>query len=97
MVSTSAREVKRIGAGWVSFADDAPAFAAAIESFIADRRRADAMATRDAPWSNALYNWTNLAKQFEEFLARGVVSGSDLAVTQPSMVETLNSGFEATR
>jgi glycosyltransferase involved in cell wall biosynthesis len=43
VVSTSAREVKRIGHGWVSFADDAPEFAAAIESFIADRRLADAV------------------------------------------------------
>src|SRR5262249_34850350 len=71
VVSTSAREVKRIGAGWVSFADDAPAFAGAIESYIADRPLADAMGSAGRAMVERLYNWTNLAKQFEEFLVGG--------------------------
>ncbi|MCI0390014.1 MAG: glycosyltransferase family 4 protein [Acidobacteria bacterium] len=84
VVSTSAREVKRIGAGWVSFADDAQAFAATIESFIADRRRADAVGAAGRAMVERLYNWTNLAKQFEEFLVGGAAHGFDLTV-EPSL------------
>jgi glycosyltransferase involved in cell wall biosynthesis len=80
VVSTSAREVKRIGAGWVSFADDAQAFADAIESFIADRRLADSMGAAGRAMVESRYNWTNLAKQFEEFLLGGAAPGFDLTV-----------------
>jgi glycosyltransferase involved in cell wall biosynthesis len=80
VVSTSAREVMRIGHGWVSFADDAPEFAAAIESFIADRRLADAVGAAGRAMVERAYNWTNLAKQFEEFLAGAVAPGFDLTV-----------------
>ncbi len=97
IVSTSAREVKRIGDGWVKFADDAPSFAAAIESFLIDRRAADRAGDTGRALVERHYNWSNLAKQFEEYLVRGVVPGSDLAVTQRSTVETLKTRFEATR
>ncbi|HKQ73984.1 MAG TPA: glycosyltransferase family 4 protein [Blastocatellia bacterium] len=80
VVSTSATEVKRIGAGWVSFADDAPSFADAIESFIADRRRADTVGAAGRAVVERSYNWTNLAKQFEEFLLGAAAPGFDLAV-----------------
>jgi glycosyltransferase involved in cell wall biosynthesis len=80
VVSTSAREVTRIGHGWVSFADDAPEFAAAIESFIADRRLADAVGAAGRAMVERAYNWTNLAKQFEEFLAGGAAHSFDLTI-----------------
>jgi len=80
VVSTSALEVKRIGAGWVSFADDATEFAGAIESFIADRRRADTVGAAGRAMVERLYNWTNLAKQFEEFLLGGTAPGFDLTI-----------------
>jgi len=80
VVSTSAREVKRIGAGWVSFANDATEFAGAIESFIADRRLADAVGASGRAMVERFYNWTNLAKQFEEFLVGGTSPGFDLTV-----------------
>ncbi|HKE05720.1 MAG TPA: glycosyltransferase family 4 protein [Blastocatellia bacterium] len=80
VVSTSAREVMRIGAGWVSFANDATEFAGAIESFIADRRLADAVGASGRAMVERFYNWTNLAKQFEEFLVGGTSPGFDLTV-----------------
>jgi glycosyltransferase involved in cell wall biosynthesis len=101
IVSVSAREVKRIGAGWVAFADDALSFASAIESFIVDPRAAERAGRQGRAMVESRYNWTSLARQFEDFLVNGVAPGLepglDLAVTQQAMLETLESGFEATR
>jgi len=91
VVSTSAREVKRIGAGWVSFADDPPAFAAAIRSFISDRRLADRAGREGRAMVESIYNWTNLAKQFEGFLVSGAAPGLDLAVARRATLESLKS------
>src|SRR5262249_14344332 len=96
LVSTSTREVKRIGAGWVTFADDAPTLAAAIESFIADRRVADRAGETGRAMVESFYNWPNLAKQFEEFLVRGAASDLDPAMAQRPIREALNSTFETT-
>lgn len=80
VVSTSATEVKRIGDGWVSFADDAPSFAAAIESFLTDRNLAARAGESGRAVVERLYNWPNLAKQFEEFLLSGVAPGMEMSV-----------------
>jgi glycosyltransferase involved in cell wall biosynthesis len=102
IVSVSAREVKRIGAGWVAFADDAPSFTAAIESFLADTRAAERAGEMGRAMVESRYNWTSLARQFEDFLvngaAPGLEPGLDLTVTQQQpRLEALESGFEATR
>lgn len=97
VVSTSAREVKRIGAGWVSFADDAPSFATAIQSFISDRRAAKLAGEAGRAMVETHYNWTNLARRFEDFLLSGATPEMELAAAQQPRLETLKSGLEATR
>lgn len=82
VVSASALEVKRIGDGWVSFADDPQEFAAAIESFIADRGRAEAAGAAGREMVERFYNWTNLTKQFEEFLLNGAAPAAAFAKDQ---------------
>jgi glycosyltransferase involved in cell wall biosynthesis len=70
VVSTSTREVSRLGAGWVAFADDAADFAAAVENFLAD----PALARRAGEEGRALverrYNWPVLAREFVDFIER---------------------------
>jgi glycosyltransferase involved in cell wall biosynthesis len=100
IVSVSAREVKRIGDGWVAFADDAPSFAAAIESFLSNRRAAAAAGEAGRAMVESRYNWESLVRQFEDFLINGATpdleTTSDLAQQQPTL-ETLESGLEVTR
>lgn len=97
VVSTSTREVKRIGAGWVSFADGASSFAAAIESLIADRRAAERAGEAGRAMVETHYNWTNLARRLEDFLVSGTAPDMELAVVQQPRLEALESGLEATR
>jgi len=82
VVSASALEVKRIGDGWVSFADDPQEFADSIESFIADRRRAETAGAAGREMVECFYNWNNLTKQFEEFLLNGAAPAADFAKDQ---------------
>ncbi|MGE0132064.1 MAG: glycosyltransferase family 4 protein [Blastocatellales bacterium] len=97
IVSVSAREVKRIGAGWVSFADDAPSFAAAIESFLADRRGAERAGDAGRAMVETHYNWTSLARRLADFLVSGAAPELEMTVAQQPRLETLESGLEVTR
>jgi glycosyltransferase involved in cell wall biosynthesis len=97
VVSTSTLEVKRIGAGWVRFADDAPAFVDAIESFLDDRRAAERAAETGRALVERAYNWMNLAKLFEDFLVSGAAPAFDAPATECSMADALKSGLETSR
>lgn len=94
IVSTYTREVARIGQGWISFADDDEAeFAAAIESFLADKRSAVHAGEAGRAMVEQLYNWPNLTRQFEEMLVKRTVPSFELAHARRSVLEALNSNF----
>jgi glycosyltransferase involved in cell wall biosynthesis len=94
IVSTSTREVRRIGDGWISFADDSASFASAIESLLADRQASAQAGEAGRAVVEKFYNWTNLARQFEVMLEKGAVPSIELAVSRRAISETLESGFE---
>jgi len=73
IISTTTREVERIGKGWVEFADDVAGFAEAVEYFLSS----PAVAARAGEAGRAIveeyYNWPALARQFVEYLTLGTV------------------------
>jgi len=68
IVSTSTTEVERIGQGWVHFADSVDAFAATITSCLTDRQKTERALDTGRQRVEAVYNWPNLAAQFEQYL-----------------------------
>jgi len=68
IVSTSTTEVTRIGQDWMAFADDIPAFAAAVERFLSDPVAAIETGEAGRAVVEEIYNWPSLARQFVEFL-----------------------------
>ncbi|MGH9850749.1 MAG: glycosyltransferase [Blastocatellia bacterium] len=97
IVSTCAQEVMRIGNGWISFADDIATFTGAIESFLSDQRAAERAGEAGRAIVERLYNWTNMARQFEDLLVNGATPGFEPALARRIVLETLESGFETTR
>lgn len=91
IVSTYTREVERIGQDWIAFADDAPTFAYAIESFLEDKRASTHAGEAGRAMVEQLYNWPNLTRQFEEFLVKGTVSGFEPANARRLVLETLTT------
>lgn len=91
IVSTHTREVERIGQDWIAFADDAPTFASAIESFLTDQRASAHAGEAGRAMVEQLYNWPNLTRQFEQFLVKGTVSGFEPASARRLVLETLTS------
>jgi glycosyltransferase involved in cell wall biosynthesis len=81
----------RIGAGWISFADDVGAFAAAIESFLTDQRAAERAGEAGRAMVEQLYNWTNLSRQFEDLLVNGAAPGFEPALARRAVLETVDS------
>lgn len=96
IVSTSICEVMRIGNGWISFADDVATFADAIESFLVDTCAAERAGEAGRAMVKRLYNWSNLARRFEDLLVSGAVPGFELTVARRTVLETRKSGFEPT-
>ncbi len=94
IVSTSTREVMRIGGGWISFADDTATIAGAIETFLTDPRAAERAGETGRAMVQRLYNWNNLARQFEDLLVSGAVPSFELAVARRTLQETLESSLE---
>jgi len=69
IVSTSTREVERIGRGWIAFADQVNEFADAIEHFLCDSVAVfEAVETGRALVEQG-YNWPTLARRFVESLS----------------------------
>lgn len=97
IVSTFTHEVAHIGQGWISFADEAAGFAAAIELFLMDRRAATRAGEAGRALVEQLYNWPNLTRQFEELLLKGAVPSFEAASTRRTVLETINSDFELQR
>jgi glycosyltransferase involved in cell wall biosynthesis len=97
IVSTSTCEVMRIGQEWISFADDVPTFAAAIEAFLTDRRAAERAGETGRAIVKRFYNWNNLARRFEDLLVGGSAPEFERAVTRRVVREPLESGLETTR
>ena len=91
IVSTHTREVERIGQDWIAFADDAPTFASAIESFLTDQRASAHAGEAGRAMVEQLYNWPNLTRQFEQFLVKGTVPGFEPASARRLVLETLTS------
>jgi glycosyltransferase involved in cell wall biosynthesis len=91
IVSTCPREVMRIGAGWISFADDVATFASAIESFLTDQRAAERAGEAGRAMVEQLYNWTNLSRQFEDLLVNGAAPGFEPALARRAVLETVDS------
>ncbi len=94
IVSTSTREVMKIGSGWIHFADDTDDFAEAIRSFLMDRRASDRAGETGRTLVEKIYNWPKLARQFEELLLKGAVPSFEPAKAQRVVLETLKSGLE---
>lgn len=94
IVSTNTREVNRIGQGWISFADEAGDFAAAIESLLADKRSSLHAGEAGRAMVEQLYNWPALTRQFEELLIKGDVPSFELAIARRTVLETLKTDFE---
>jgi glycosyltransferase involved in cell wall biosynthesis len=94
IVSTSTHEVIRIGHGWIKFADNETSFAAAIESFLDDRRASEAAGETGRALVEQLYNWPQLALQLEQMLLKGAVPGPEPAAARRAVLETSNSQFE---
>ncbi len=94
IVSTNTREVNRIGQGWITFADEADDFSAAIESLLADKRASLHAGEAGRAMVEQLYNWPALTRQFEELLIKGDVPSFELAVARRTVLETLKTDFE---
>gem|GEM_PF-574083 len=95
IVSTSTREVMRIGSGWIIFADGADNFAAAIESFLADVSTAERAAEAGRAMVEHFYNWPYLARQFEDLLISGAVPSLELAKARRNLLEARRTVLEA--
>lgn len=94
IVSTNTSEVNRIGQGWISFADEADDFAAAIESLLADKRAASHAGEAGRAMVEQLYNWPVLTRQFEELLIKGAVPSFEMAGARRTVLERLESDLE---
>ncbi|MGH9844357.1 MAG: glycosyltransferase [Blastocatellia bacterium] len=89
IVSTTTREVMRIGNGWIEFADDEQDFQAAVESFLADSRAAARAGEAGRTLVEQVYNWPILARRFEELLIKGAAPGLEPAAAQRAVLDTL--------
>jgi glycosyltransferase involved in cell wall biosynthesis len=96
IVSTSTREVMRIGSGWMVFADGVENFAGAIESFLANKNVARHAGEAGRAMVEQLYNWPNLAHQFEDLLISGAVPSFELAKAHRNVLESRRTVLEAT-
>jgi glycosyltransferase involved in cell wall biosynthesis len=94
IVSTSTREVKKIGSGWIHFADDTDDFAEGIQSLLMDCKAAERAGEAGRTLVEKIYNWPKLARQFEELLIKGAVPSFEPAKAQHLVLETLKSGLE---
>jgi len=94
IVSTNTCEVNRIGQDWISFADDADDYAAAIESLLADKRAAAHAGEAGRAMVEQLYNWPVLTRQFEELLINGAIPSFEMALARRSVLEGLASDLE---
>lgn len=90
IVSTPTREVGRIGQGWITFADNAPDFAAAIESFLTNRRAAEHAGEAGRALVEQLYNWPHLTQQFADLLISGAVPSFEPAQARRTVLATLS-------
>lgn len=93
IVSTTTREVSRIGQGWIQFADDAATFAAAIENLLADRRAAEHAGEAGRAMVKQLYNWPKLTRQFEDLLVSGAVPSFEPAAERQTVLEALQANL----
>jgi hypothetical protein len=89
IVSTSIQEVRKIGKGWVEFADDEGSFSEAIDSFLIDRRASARVSEKGRALVERIYNWPNLTRQFEELLIKGAVAKAETARVHPPVMESL--------
>ncbi len=95
IISTTTREVMRIGADWIAFADGAERFADAIEFFLANGNAAEQAGEAGRAKVEEVYNWHRLARQFENLLISGGVPSLELAKARRAVLETAESKFKA--
>jgi glycosyltransferase involved in cell wall biosynthesis len=95
IISTSTREVMRIGNGWMAFADGVDNFSAAIESYLAGGSVAREAGEAGRAMVEKLYNWPNLARKFEDLLINRAVPSLELAKAHRNALEPRRAVLEA--
>jgi len=70
IVSTSTREVRRIGEGWITFADEEAVFAEAVANLIANPHLARELASAGRAVMEREYNWPDLAGRFVDYVCK---------------------------
>lgn len=71
IVSTSTTEVRRIGDGWISFADQPPEMAAAVRRCLTDPDSTRRRIETGRQIVESRYTWPDLAARFENWVRRG--------------------------
>jgi glycosyltransferase involved in cell wall biosynthesis len=91
IISTSTREVMRIGQGWIAFADEAQDYVEAIDAYLSNAKLAEHAGETGRALVERTYNWPMLAQQFADLLLSGAVPSYDYSPEQPPVLETINS------
>jgi glycosyltransferase involved in cell wall biosynthesis len=91
IISTSTREVMRIGQGWIAFADEAQDYVEAIDAYLGDAKLAEHAGETGRALVERFYNWPTLAQQFADLLLSGAVPSYDYSPESAPVLETINS------
>lgn len=91
IVSTSTTEVRRIGDGWISFADRPEDYAAAIENLLADSTEASRVAEIGREKLRRQYDWKRLAGRLESLLLHGAVPDKEQSPSRAGLLEGAES------